>query len=242
MDMPHEQERPVEAGTRRRRVLGWTVLGALLLAAILVPFFLWQDRIDAATGAFLREPHARWVIAAVIGGLLAADIVLPVPSSIVNTAAGSLLGFWGGAGVAWAGLMVSTGVGYLLGRGASATALHRLVGRGASRGEGDFGGDGAWTLVVCRAVPVLAEGSVILAGFRRMPPRRFLVTCALSNLGLAAAYAAIGAYAVDLGSFLFAFAGAMGVPALGMLLTRRLRSAPVGRATVARSGMRSDGG
>lgn len=223
MDMHHEQELSVQAGTRWRGVLGWTVLGALLMAAILVPFFLWQDRIDAATEAFLREPHARWVIAGVLGGLLAADIVLPVPSSIVNTAAGSLLGFWGGAGAAWAGLMVSTGVGYFLGKGASATALHRLVGSRASRGEAVLGGDGAWTLVVCRAVPVLAEASVILAGFRRMPLRRFLVTCALSNLGIAAAYSAIGAYAVGLGSFLFAFAGAIGVPALGMLLTRSLR-------------------
>ncbi|WP_044187039.1 TVP38/TMEM64 family protein [Hyalangium minutum] len=221
--MSHEQERLLEADTQGRRVLGWAVLGVLLLAAILVPFFLWEDRIAAATEAFLAEPHARWVIAGVLGGLLAADIVLPVPSSIVNTAAGSLLGFWGGVGAAWAGLMVSTVVGYFLGKGASATALHRLVGSQASRGT-VAGADGTWTLVVFRTVPVLAEASVILAGFRRMPLRRFLVACALSNLGVAAAYSAIGAYAMDVGSFLLAFAGAIGVPALGMLLTRRLKA------------------
>lgn len=216
-----EQERPTGGASPGRRVLGWMVLGALLLAAILVPFFLWEDRINAATEAFLREPHARWLIAVVLGGLLAADIVLPVPSSIVNTAAGSLLGFWGGTGAAWAGLMANTVVGYFLGRGASTTALHRLVGSQAVREAQDANVSGAWALVVFRAVPVLAEASVVLAGFRRMPLRRFLATCALSNLGIAAAYAAIGAYAMDVGSFLLAFAGAIGVPAVGMLLTRR---------------------
>jgi uncharacterized membrane protein YdjX (TVP38/TMEM64 family) len=101
--------------TLGRGMVGWTVLGALLLAAILLPFFLWEDRINAATESFLREPHAWWLIALALGGLLAADIVLPVPSSIVNTAAGSLLGFWAGMGTAWVGLMVSAVGGYVLG-------------------------------------------------------------------------------------------------------------------------------
>lgn len=203
-----------------RAVVGWAVLGTLLLAAILIPFFLWEERINAATETFLREPHARWLLALVLGGLLAADVVLPVPSSIVNTAAGSLLGFWAGTGASWAGLMGSAVGGYVLGRGASATALSRLVGDREQRLTRTAGRHGAWALVVFRAVPVLAEASVILAGFNRMPFRRFVGTCALSNLGIAAAYAAIGAYAMDMGSFLLAFAGAIGVPALGMLLTR----------------------
>ncbi|HYO51353.1 TVP38/TMEM64 family protein [Archangium sp.] len=203
---------------------GWTVLGVVLLAAILVPFFLWEERIHAATSAFLRMPHSRWLIAVALGGLLAADIVLPVPSSIVNTAAGSLLGFWAGAASSWAGLMVSVVVGYFLGWGASGTALRRLVGGNEARVSRAAARHGHWALAVFRAVPVLAEASVVLAGFNRMPFRRFLATCALSNLGLAVTYSAIGAYAVDGGSFLLAFAGAICVPAAGMFLARRLRA------------------
>jgi uncharacterized membrane protein YdjX (TVP38/TMEM64 family) len=203
--------------------VGWTVLSVLLLSAILIPFFLWEDRINAATSAFLAEPHSRWLIATALGGLLAADIVLPVPSSIVNTAAGSLLGFWAGAAASWTGLMVGAVLGYWMGMGASATALRKLVGGNAERVAHATGRYGDWGLMLCRAVPVLAEASVVVAGFNRMPFRRFLALCALSNLGIAAAYAAIGAYAMDAGSFLLAFAGAICVPGVGMWLARRWR-------------------
>ncbi len=221
------RERAAEAPVSRgRTVAGWAVLGALLLTAILVPFILWEDRILAATMAFLQTPHSRWLLAVALAGLLAADIVLPVPSSLVNLAAGSLLGLGAGTAVSWTGLMVSSGVGYLLGQGASATALARLVGQSEGRAAQATAAYGHWGLMVCRGVPVLAEASVVLAGFHRMPWRRFLAVCALSNLGIAATYSALGAYAVDTGSFLLAFAGAVCVPALGLFLTRKLRAAP----------------
>ncbi|WP_160174494.1 TVP38/TMEM64 family protein [Archangium violaceum] len=203
---------------------GWTLLGTLLLTAILVPFFLWEERLLAATTAFLQMPHSRGLSAVALAGLLAADIVLPVPSSLVNLAAGSLLGSWVGTAVSWTGLMVSAVVGYLLGQGASATALRRLVGNSEGRAAAVIATHGHWGLMVCRGVPVLAEASVVLAGFHRMPFRRFLAVCALSNLGIATAYSALGAYAVDTGSFLVAFAGAVCVPALGLFLTRKLRA------------------
>ncbi len=208
----------------RRAVAGWTVLGGLLLAAILVPFFLWEERLGAATAAFLQMPHSRGLIAVALVGLLAADIVLPVPSSLVNITAGSVLGLWGGTAVSWAGLMMSAVAGYLIGQGASGTALRRLVGNNEGRVARATASYGHWGLVVCRGVPVLAEASVVLAGFNHMPFRRFLAVCALSNLGIAAAYSVIGAYAVDTGSFLLAFAGALCVPALGLFLTRNLRA------------------
>jgi len=212
------------SASRGRSVAGLALLGGLLLAAILVPFFLWEERIATATAAFLQAPHSRWLMAVALAGLLAADILLPVPSSLVNLAAGSLLGLWGGTAVAWVGLMASTVAGYLLGQGASGTALRRLVGSHEGRVARAHVSYGDWGLVVCRGVPVLAEASVVLAGFNRMPFQRFLAVCALSNLGIAAAYSAIGAYALDTGSFLLAFAGAVCVPALGLFLTRTLRA------------------
>jgi uncharacterized membrane protein YdjX (TVP38/TMEM64 family) len=207
-----------------RTVAGWTVLGGLLLAAILVPFFLWEERIGAATAAFLQGPHSPWLLSAALMGLLAADIVLPVPSSLVNITAGSVLGLWGGMATSWAGLMMSAVAGYFIGQGASGTALRRLVGSSQARAHRAIASYGAWGLMVCRGVPVLAEASVVLAGFNHMPFRRFLAVCALSNLGIAAAYSAVGVYAVDTGSFLLAFAAALCVPALGLLLTRKPRA------------------
>lgn len=212
---------PVSLG---RTVAGWTVLAGLLLAAILVPFFLWEDRLGAITASFLQGPHSRWLLSVALMGLLAADIVLPVPASLVNMTAGSVLGPWGGTAVSWAGLMVSAVAGYFIGRGASGTVLRRLVGSNEGRVARALASHGHWGLVVCRGVPVLAEASVVLAGFNHMPLRRFLAVCALSNLGIAATYSALGAHAVDTGSFLLAFVGALCVPALGLFLTRNLRA------------------
>ena len=68
---------------------------------------------------------------------------------------------------------------------------------------------GAWGIVLSRPVPVLAEASVIAAGFTGMPFAKFAALSALSNLGISAAYAYTGATAADRESFLLAFAGAI---------------------------------
>ena len=62
-----------------------------------------------------------------IGGLLALDVFLPVPSSIVSTAAGVLLGLGPGASVVWIGMMAGCLVGYVVGV-QSAPLARRLVG------------------------------------------------------------------------------------------------------------------
>ncbi len=82
---------------------------------------------------------------------------------------------------------------------------------------------GDWVVVITRAVPVMGEASVLLAGMSRMPIRRFLVLVALSNLGMSAIYAAVGAFAAEVNTFLLAFLGACIVPAIAMLIARRLR-------------------
>jgi membrane protein DedA with SNARE-associated domain len=76
-------------------------------------------------------------------------------------------------------------------------------------------------LVLCRPVPVLAEASVILAGVVGAPRRRFLTLTSASNLGIAMVYAAVGAFAMEVQSFLLAFAAALVLPALTMLIARR---------------------
>ena len=78
-------------------------------------------------------------------------------------------------------------------------------------------------IVVLRAVPVLAEASVVLAGLSEMPLRRFLFLTGLANLGIAATYAAVGAFAVEANSFLVAFAGSILLPGLAMLSARLFR-------------------
>ena len=53
--------------------------------------------------------------------------------------------------------------------------------------------------------------------------RRFFVTTLLADLGISAAYAAVGAFAAAAESFLLAFAGALILPLLALLGTRAWR-------------------
>ena len=202
----------------------WALLWIALIAVVLVPFFLFEDAFNAFAGRISSGEVSTRVAALAIGGLLALDVFLPVPSSIVSTAAGVLLGFGVGAAVVWIGMMAGCLVGYFVGA-YSAPLARRLVGPASLARAADLANRyGARAVVLCRPVPVLAEATVVFAGLVRAPLGRFLFLTAASNLGIAAGYAAIGAYSMRFDSFLMAFVGAVAVPGLALLVARRLRA------------------
>jgi uncharacterized membrane protein YdjX (TVP38/TMEM64 family) len=67
---------------------------------------------------------------------------------------------------------------------------------------------------------MLAEASVLFAGISGMPLAQYLLLSTLSNLGISAAYAAVGALSATVNSFLLAFAGSILLPLVAMLLVR----------------------
>jgi uncharacterized membrane protein YdjX (TVP38/TMEM64 family) len=217
-------ERP-NALARTERVSRWLALVGVVLAVILVPFFAFGDAMDAWAGGFV---HARADYAAIpgliLGSLLAADIVLPVPSSLVSTALGALLGWAGGFAVSTLGMTAACWIGYRLGQSAGRGTARRLVSErdlaGLERASARWG---SGAIVLFRAVPVLAETSAIFAGMSRMPPGKFMLISTLSNAGISAVYATVGAYAANVDSFLLAFTGAVLLPALAMLFANRAR-------------------
>jgi uncharacterized membrane protein YdjX (TVP38/TMEM64 family) len=198
----------------------WALISVLILALILVPFFLFEDYFNALAERFASGQGSTWYAAAAIGGLLASDVVLPIPSSIVSAAAGVLLGFGGGTAVIWTGMTISCLVGYWIGA-RSARAAERFVGQsGLARAAGLAARYGSFAIVLCRPIPVLAEASTVFAGLVHAPRQRFFWASALSNLGVALAYAAVGAFSMRVESFLIAFGGALLLPAIGFLVAR----------------------
>jgi uncharacterized membrane protein YdjX (TVP38/TMEM64 family) len=194
-----------------------------MFALIIIPFIIFEKQFDAL-GRWLAEGHASgWGSASIIAGLLALDVFLPVPSSIVSTGAGVLLGFWRGAAVIWIGMTIGCAIGYAFGVKAAAAA-RKLVGPdGLARANSIMERHGNWALVVCRPIPVLAESSVVFAGLVRSPVQPFIWMTTLSNLGIALAYAAVGAFSMEMQSFLLAFAAALALPGLALLAGKRLR-------------------
>jgi uncharacterized membrane protein YdjX (TVP38/TMEM64 family) len=201
----------------------WALLWIALLAVVLVPFFLFEDEFNALASRISSGEVSTSAAALAIGGLLALDVFLPVPSSIVSTAAGVLLGLGLGTAVVWIGMMAGCLVGYFVGM-YSAPLARRLVGpAGLARAAHFADRYGIWAIVLSRPIPVLAEATVVFAGLVRASLGRFVFLTALSNLGIAAGYAAIGAFSMRLDSFLMAFAGAIVVPGITLMVGRRLR-------------------
>ncbi len=198
----------------------WTVIAVVLVAFVLIPFFLFEPQFNAFAARVTAGGSARWIAGLSIAALLASDVLLPIPSSIVSTAAGVLLGFWRGALVVWVGMMAACLIGYALGARASQLARNFVGPEGLARAERLVQRYGDWTIVLCRPVPVLAEASVIFAGLVRAPFQRFLWLTIASNLGIAIGYAAFGAFSMRVDSFLIAFVGALLVPGAAMAIAR----------------------
>jgi uncharacterized membrane protein YdjX (TVP38/TMEM64 family) len=206
-----------------QKTKGWLVFGGILLVIILLPFVLFGDYIEARTAAFIESAANRPLLTAlVLGGLLATDILLPVPSSVVSTAAGLLLGFTGGTLTSLAGMIVSCIAGFWLGTRIGRPAAIRMMGAGELQWLEEKGRRfGDWVIVAARPVPVLAEASVVFAGMSRMPAARFVILTTLSNLAISSVYAAVGALSATLNSFLLAMAGSILVPWLAMVIMKR---------------------
>jgi uncharacterized membrane protein YdjX (TVP38/TMEM64 family) len=224
-----------EAG---RRALRWTGLAGAVFALVLTPFLLFGARMEAWTAAVLATGAERpREVALVVVLLLAGDVLLPVPSSLVGTAAGFFLGFAGGTLTVLAGMTLGSLAAYALGRFSGRALARRLVGERETarlRALWDRFGDGA--VVVARPVPVLAEASAVFAGIGGMAPGRFLALSTLSNLGIAAAYAAVGRFSARADSFLLVFAAAVLLPGAALLLARLARSPAAPRVEVSSGG------
>ncbi|MBN2391458.1 MAG: VTT domain-containing protein [Anaerolineae bacterium] len=209
---------------QRNHSLGWIVLLVGILAFILVPFTLFGEAIEVWTHNFLEvASNQTGKVALVLALLLGGDIVLPVPSSIASTAAGFVLGFLRGLLTSWVGMTVSCMLGFVLASKMGHPIASRLVGEKElarlANLERRFGN---WVLIVARPVPVLAEASILFAGIARIPFGRFMLLTTLSNLGISAVYAAVGAFSSNLNSFLLAFFGAILIPGVAMWLMNRV--------------------
>ncbi len=164
---------------------------SLLLAVVLVPYFLLGATVEEGAAGLLSTDRRGIALAG--GLLLALDILLPVPSSIVATSMGAALGAWLGTLVNALGLTAGCVLGLAVGRSGSPLARQIL-------GGPLYAAFGAWVarygivaILLCRAVPVLAEASVLALGAARARPGPVIAAAALADLALGALYAFAGA-------------------------------------------------
>ncbi|NSX07034.1 3-dehydroquinate synthase [Pseudomonas lini] len=196
---------------------------------VIASFLLFEQQIqDFLTHLNLylpSTPSQKLNLALLLIALLALDVVLPVPSSMVALLAVAMLGSLGGYLVIFIGLCLGAGLGYALGAGYFRLLSGRLGLHQRQPGQLAYR-LGTLSLICLRGVPVLAETSVVAAGMQRYPLRAFVLVTTLANAGLALAYSVIGTFLVEQNALLVTLLASMVLPGLfiaGYSLFKTLR-------------------
>jgi uncharacterized membrane protein YdjX (TVP38/TMEM64 family) len=165
----------------------------LLIAAIVMPFVFFEAQSRAWSEAALSVAGDPITAGIVVAALLTLDVLLPIPSSVVSATAGALLGVVAGTAASTTGMTLGCVAGYWVGAVWLRDGLAHLVSEHElARAERLVDRLGTRALVLFRAIPVLAEATVIAAGVARMRFGRFALATLIPNFGISAAYATGG--------------------------------------------------
>jgi uncharacterized membrane protein YdjX (TVP38/TMEM64 family) len=206
----------------RRYALLALSLCLLFLAAFLVAMAL---DIPLLTGTEWMQDHAWSSAVIILNGLLIADVLLPIPSSLLMVANGALLGLVAGAAATMASTLLGGVLAFWLGRRGAPWLIERISAEERARADRFFTRWGALAVLITRPVPILAETIGILAGTTKMGWARFLPALALGNLPPALLYAFAGATAKNASYTVAIFVFLVGIAGAWWLVGRRISSA-----------------
>ena len=195
-----------------------------LLAAVAGAIIASKLILENVMGINLEAMAERWISsagtgsAAVLVGLLAADLFLPIPSSLVMVLSGAAFGVAGGSALSLVGSVGGEWLGFELVRRYGVTASRRVVGDDElARMRAMMARHGAAAVVVTRALPVVMETMSVVAGLSAMSRWTFLASSLIGTLPVVVVYAYAGAVSRATSSvvpavvMLIAVAGAAGV-------------------------------
>jgi uncharacterized membrane protein YdjX (TVP38/TMEM64 family) len=207
----------------------WRLLLIVVVALLVpvLPFFAFGESLAAAISSWLDPPPPKPIVALVTVGVLAVDVFLPVPSSVVSTFAGSQLGAVAATAASWLGMMLGAVVAFGLSKAFGRPLAVRLSSDDDIARMDRLGARwGVWLLIITRALPILAEAAVLILGTTTLGWRPFLIAVSASNLGIAVVYSALGEVAGSYGEMPLALAASIALPLLATIAARLLLGKP----------------
>lgn len=157
----------------------------------------WEEAWDMERMVASFEEARGWAWAVGIL-LLVADLVLPLPGTVVMSALGAVYGFWWGGVFAAVGAILSGLLGYGAGRFVrEETAVRWLGEKDVAVGKRVIDAGGAWVVAMSRAVPILPEVIACLAGLLRMRFWVFVLALACGSVPMGFLFAWVGVLGRD---------------------------------------------
>jgi uncharacterized membrane protein YdjX (TVP38/TMEM64 family) len=133
--------------------------------------------------------------------ILASDILLPVPSSIVMYMNGYVLGIIEGSLLSMVSLLLGSVIGYYLGKLTS-------MGLKASQEEPAklfMQKYGALAILISRGIPILSESISVVCGYNKIPFKQYFIFNVIGYSPLCLLYAICGNIGYDKNTFLLSF-------------------------------------
>jgi len=171
----------------------------LFITASMFVFSLMLFFLVEALGVPLLADPTPWmkqagVVAAIIGvSLLIADVVLPVPSSLVMVAHGALFGVVTGTFLSLLGSVGAALFGFAIGRRGGPLLNRILTPDERARADRMLARWGTLAVIVTRPIPLLAETVAIMAGASPLGWGRMALASLIGSLAPAVLYALTGA-------------------------------------------------
>ena len=206
-----------------RRIV-WLVV--IVSAVFIASKFLLEDLlgVDLSTVVESRLDRAGTLAAAAIVGVLAIDLFLPVPSSVVMILSGVAFGVPLGAALAFVGSLAGNLVGFEIARRYGHAAIAKFVPEAElQRLRALFERNGAIVVVITRPVPVVMETTSLVAGLSEMRRSTFLLASAIGTVPVAILYAYAGAVSREAGNAVPAVVILLAVAGGGWLLWKNAR-------------------
>jgi len=201
----------------------YTLIAAAIAVFIIISFVT----VEEAGVPLLTDPsheigQGGWVAGAIGAGLLLADIVIPVPSSVVMIAHGAAFGILWGSLLSLTAWTAGSMIGWWIGKKGGKWMDRSVSPKEREKARVFIEKYGLVALVLSRMLPVLAETIVIMSGAMGMSGRKVFVACLLGSIPPAIIYAVAGAMATSFSAGLVIAGGVFILAGLAWWISQRL--------------------
>ncbi len=203
----------------------WLLLLLLVAGVVVASKLLIEDvlglSLDGLASAWLADAGPGSAAAIVV--LLAADVLLPVPSSLIMVLSGAAFGVVWGSALSLAGSIAGEWLGFELVRRYGRRGASALVGGDElARLGAFFDRYGAAAVVMTRPLPIVMETISVVAGLSAMGRGTFVLASLAGTAPVAVIYAYAGAKSREVGNLLPAAVMLVAVAGMGWMVYRSM--------------------
>lgn len=201
----------------------YAIVATVIATLILLSFLL----VEALGVPLLTDPAddiraGGWIAALIGGGLLLADVFIPIPSSVIMIAHGAAFGVLGGFLLSFAASVGGAMIGWWVGYKGSPVMNRVVTPRERRQANAFIMRYGILAIIVSRLLPIVAETVAIMAGTTDIGWKRMLVATSIGAIPPALIYAIAGSATTDFSSGALVTVGVILVAVIAWIVGRRL--------------------